>query len=162
MTQKLDDLFDVESAKAKELEEKKDLIVVDDTATTNSLQSVDEIDQAVLNLSDVMQHSRDMDDLAQSSMEAYEKILELADNVEEKNVGRILEAAVQMQRNALDAKNSKTRARQKAAEILLKKRQMDDKKDLEDAGIYEDEDDEDESSISGDRNRILDMLKNEE
>jgi hypothetical protein len=160
MTRKLDELFDVESKKAKELEEKKDLIVVDDIPA-NLPVSEDELDQAVLNLTEVSQHESDMDSLAVTSMEAYEKIMEIADNVEEKNVGRILEAAVQMQRNAIDAKNSKLRARQKAAEILLKKKQIAAKEELEDAGVYEDDADE-EAAIVGDRNKVLDMLKDKQ
>jgi hypothetical protein len=157
MTRKLDELFDVESKKAKELEEKKDLIVVDNTPE-NLPVSEDELDQAVLSLTEVNQHELDMDAMANTSMEAYEKIMEIADNVEEKNVGRILEAAVQMQRNAIDAKNSKLRARQKAAEILLKKKQIAAKEELDDAGVYEDEPNDD-TAIVGDRNKVLDMLK---
>lgn len=161
MTKKLDDLFDLESKKADELEAKKDLIVVDDMPTDAPLPT-DDLDQAVLNLSEVRQHELDMDALAVTSMDAYEKIMEIADNVEEKNIGRILEAAVQMQKNAIDAKNSKLRARQKAAEILLKKKTLDDKKELEDAGIIDEDDEDGDNVIIGDRNKILDMLNDKQ
>lgn len=160
MTKKLNDLFDVEAKTTKELETKKDVIVVDNEPP-NPVQDHD-ANQAIIDLSDVKQHELDMDAIAIASMDAYEKFLEIADNVDERNVGRILEAAVQMQRNAIDAKNSKLRSRQKAAEILLKKKQIDDKAELEDADIIDDEADQEESSITGDRNKILDMLKEQD
>jgi len=153
MTKKLDKLFGMTEETAKKLEETKDLVVVDQA---NVAEDILDTDQAVLDLSEVNQHELDMDKLAQTAMDGYEAIIELSQNSEPKDTSRLLEVAATMLKNAIDAKNSKVRARHKAAELLLKKKLVDNKEEMEDADVIEEE-----GTITGDRNRILAVIQQE-
>lgn len=154
MTKKLDDLYNMSEQATKKLEETKDIVVVDET---NAADAILDTEQAVLDLSEVNQHELDMDKLAQTAMDGYEDIIELAQNAEPKDTSRLLEVAATMLKNAIDAKNSKVRARHKAAELLLKKKLVDSKDEMDDADVIEDE-----GTVMGDRNKILDIIQKNE
>lgn len=150
MTKKLDELFGMTEETAKKLEESKDLVVVDSNHIADNI--VDQ-DRAILDLSEVAQHSTDMDTLATTAMDGYEIIIELAENAEPNQTARLLEVAATMMKNAIDAKNSKVKARHKAAELLLKRRVVENNEELDDASVIDEEE-----TVSGDRNKILDMI----
>ena len=151
MTDKLDNLYNMAEEVAKKAEENKEVVVVDQT---NTAAGIEDVDQAVLDLSEVKQHETDMDDLAVTAMNGYEAIIELAENAEPKDVPRLLEVAATMMANAIDAKNSKVRARHKAAELLLKKKLVESKEELDDAEVVEND-----GTITGDRNKILEIIQ---
>lgn len=156
MTKKLDELFGMAEESSKKLEESTDLVVVDNN---NAVDNIPDADQAILDLSEVRQHEMDMDTIATTAMDGYEAIIELAENAEPNQTARLLEVAATMLKNAIDAKNSKVRARHKAAELLLKKKVVESNEELEDAEVVEND-----NTVSGDRNKILDMIngKNED
>ena len=160
MTQKLDELFNIEKETTEELNTKKEVLVVDNENLP--VESYQDPMQAIVDLVEVDQHSKDMDSLADLSMESYEKIKEYADNSEEKNYASIMAVAVQMQRNAIDAKNSKMKAKHEAAKILLKKQQIEDAQDLKDADVIDADMIEEDGSILADRNSVLNKIRNKE
>lgn len=151
MTKKLDDLYGVSEEAAKKLEETKDLVVVDQN---NAAADIKDLDQAVLDLSEVHQHELDMDKLAVTAMDGYEAIIELAENSEPKDTSRLLEVAAKMLSNAIEAKNSKVKARHKAAELLMKKKEADNNQELDEADVIDDN-----GGVVGDRNKILEIIQ---
>lgn len=153
-TEKINEFFNMANDSTEEIAEKKDVAVVDNSNT--NLQ-VPDMDQYILQLSDVSQHSKDMDSLAEKAMDGYEEIMEFAREADPRNVGHVLAAAVSMHGNAMAAKESKMKASIQAANLMLRKKAMDDKKPLADAGIIESDDAE--GNITGDRNKILDAIK---
>lgn len=146
MTNKLEDFFDVEKTPDKEI------------------QTFVEVPQLPLDtiseLADTRQHDADMDLLATEAMKTFEMIIEIANNSDERNVGHILATAVQIHKNALDAKESKTRMRLQAANLLMRKKAMDDKAALADASVIEEEP-QDSNDVIGDRNQILEIIRSQ-
>ncbi len=164
MTKRLDDTFNVDApVDLPQIEDlsNKEIIVVEGSKPLDISQ--DELNAEFIALTDVAQHSTDMDDLAKEAMAAYEKTMEYVDNVEEKTAASFLDAAYKFQKNAIDAKMIKEKARQKAADLLLKKQNLDMKKDIDDAGIYDDEDAQQaqDGTVVADRNSVLSMIKND-
>ena len=152
MTKKLDAFFDVEAETTERAE--KSLVVAPSTDFALPPGHPD----AVASLLDVANHESDMDQLADLAIETFEKIMDTADNVDERNVAAVLSAAAQMYKNALDAKDSKARVRLQSATLLLRKRAMDEKKGLDEADIL---DNEETGVLSGDRNNVLDAILNQ-
>ena len=153
MTQKLDELFNLEQPKKPT----KEIMVVDNLPAIS-----EDVDQQIINLTDVSQHALDMDALAATAMSAYEDIVDHADSFESKDYASVMAVAVQMQKNAIAAKDSKLKARQKAAEILLKKQELDAARELDDASIIDADSEAGENDIMANRNDMLNRIRGKE
>ena len=157
MTNKLDEFFNIESVPKGEEQSSQELVI-----STENLLGKD-ANTVVLELSNVEQHERDMDALATLGMTHLETIMDYANNVDERNVAHVLATAVQMHKNVIDAKESKARMRLQAANLLLRKKVIDDKAALKDASVIESSDlEEEKDTIEGDRNMILEVIKNQQ
>ena len=150
MTKQLADLLNIEQREPKEI------IVADKNDYSNQIANIDE---TIIELSSVTQFETDMNALASTAMDAYEEIIELAGSAEPHHAPSYYSVAAQMHRNAMEAKNNSVKARLKAMDLLMKKKSLDMKKELDDADVIDEDDVSESGVITGDRNSVLASLK---
>ena len=144
MTKKLEDLFDladpVEAEEFYESREKKATPVIEDVAplpvveeqqivpeipVTNVVDMSDRINTSLTHVDDIHSSDPDMDRYADKAEKAFEDLMDLGFNVEDRNAGKIFEAASSVLKTAVDAKNAKADRKLKAIEMQLKKMRLD-------------------------------------
>jgi len=162
MTKKLEDLLNlpenqeaVETAQAQEKEQKK----YEAEQTEQTFRDIAEFDKissalpAVKGLGEMA--DRELNEVADKAMSAYDDLMDLGMNVEARYSGRVFEVAGSMLKTGLDAKVAKLDKKLKMVELQLKKEKQD--KDSAAKG--------DESIVNGegyvvaDRNSLLERLK---
>ena len=97
---------------------------------------------------------KELNDIAEKALDAYEDLMDLGMNVESRYSGRVFEVAGGMLKTSLDAKVAKMDKKLKMIELQLKKEKMD--KD----GKPDDDLVKGEGYIVTDRNSLLEKLKN--
>ena len=144
MTKKLEDLFDladpVEAEEFYESRDKKATPVIEDVASmpvveeqqviaeapvTNVVDMSDRINTSLTHVDDIHSSDPDMDRYADKAEKAFEDLMDLGFNVEDRNAGKIFEAASSVLKTAVDAKNAKADRKLKAIEMQLKKMRLD-------------------------------------
>ena len=144
MTKKLEDLFDladpVEAEEFYESREKKATPVIEEVAplpvveeqqivsevpVTNVVDMSDRINTSLTHVDDIHSSDPDMDRYADKAEKAFEDLMDLGFNVEDRNAGKIFEAASSVLKTAVDAKNAKADRKLKAIELQLKKMRLD-------------------------------------
>lgn len=124
MTKKLEDLFNLESAKkeaAPKPAEKTEIKSVDD-----SYRAVAEITKTLPQIQELNDlEDTELDDLASKAEKAHDELMDLGMNVEIRYSGRIFEVAGTMLKNAIDAKTAKIDKKLKAIDLQLKKYKID-------------------------------------
>lgn len=127
MTKKLEELFNLDDKKVKDLPAKspiKEASEVADmdqsyaaveaiTKTLPQIQELDNLDEA------------ELDNLASKAEAAYDDLMDLGMNVEVRYSGRIFEVAGTMLGHAITAKSNKIEKKLKAIDIQLKKYKID-------------------------------------
>jgi hypothetical protein len=98
---------------------------------------------------------KELNEVADKSMTAYEDLMDLGMNVESRYSGRVFEVAGQMLRTNLDAKTAKLQNKLKMVELQLRKEKQD-----KDGGIDSDSLVNGEGYVVTDRNSLLNKLKN--
>lgn len=124
--------------------------------TLRSIADMDKITQAlpkVRGLGDAA--DKELDEVAQKSIEAYDDLMDLGMNVESRYSSRIFEVAGQMLKTNLDAKVAKLDKKLKMVELQLKKEKLDN-----DKAPVEHEVVETQGFVITDRNSLLEKLKN--
>jgi len=172
MTQKLDELFglpagsEIENIR-KALAEQNDKIEKEADAAEElsteltplaekAMTQIDEREDRINQLIDLKDFDTDTEDLFKESMEAFRELMSVAKDVPAPSAGKIFEAAATFARVALDAKNSKVKARLDAIDLALKKKRI----DLVE-GKTDDAQPMDANSIFLDRNQLLAHIKDE-
>jgi hypothetical protein len=159
MTKKLEDLFNLETAKesadkapepVKEHQEVKSLddsyrAVAEITRGLPQIKELDELDD------------KELDNLATKAEQAYDDLMDLGMNVEVRYSGRIFEVAGTMLKNAIDAKSAKIDKKLKAVDLQLKKYKID-----KDANEDPNDVINGQGYIISDRNELLKKLGNKE
>ncbi len=145
MTKKLEDLFDladpVEAEEFYDSRDKKATPVIEDVApmpvveeqqeviaeapVTNVVDMSDRINTSLTHVDDIHSSDPDMDRYADKAEKAFEDLMDLGFNVEDRNAGKIFEAASSVLKTAVDAKNAKADRKLKAIELQLKKMRLD-------------------------------------
>ena len=102
---------------------------------------------------DINTSDNDMDRYADKAEKAFEDLMDLGFNVEDRNAGHVFSAAKDMLKNAIDAKNAKADRKLRAIELQLKKLRLDqnDKKESSYEVI-------DADYVISDRNSLIDQL----
>ena len=90
-----------------------------------ALSLADKIDKALPAVKDINTSDEDMDRYADKAEKAFEDLMDLGFNVEDRNAGKIFEAASSVLKTAVDAKNAKADRKLKAIEMQLKKMRLD-------------------------------------
>jgi hypothetical protein len=131
MTKKLEETFNIQPAEEEEtvekveetptIEESKELteILYSELATT------EKIDSALPLVSDLNQHDKEMDDIHQKALDAFNDLVQLGMNVEVHAGAKLLETANQMLKTAMEAKDSKVDRKLKMINLQLQKAKLD-------------------------------------
>ena len=96
---------------------------------------------------------KELNEVADKAMSAYEDLMDLGMNVESRYSGRVFEVAGGMLKTSLDAKVAKMDKKLKMIELQLKKQKL-DKDEVDEGGIVNGE-----GYVVTDRNSLLEKLK---
>jgi hypothetical protein len=161
MTKKLEDLLNlpdgkeiIEQAEAREEEQKK-YEIKEQEKTFRDIAEFDKISAAlpaVKGLGDMA--DKELNEVADKAMQAYEDLMDLGMNVEARYSGRVFEVAGGMLKTSLDAKVAKMDKKLKMIELQLKKEKMDKEGSNSDGDIVNGE-----GYVVTDRNSLLEKLK---
>jgi hypothetical protein len=162
MTKKLEDLLNLPDAKeiiqdAEAQEEEQQKYEIEETnKTMRDIAEFDKISSAlphVKGLGDMA--DKELNEVANKAMTAYEDLMDLGMNVEQRYSGRVFEVAGTFLKTGLDAKVAKLDKKLKMVELQLKKEKMDkDGKVPPDDGMINGE-----GYVVTDRNSLLEKLK---
>lgn len=112
----------------------------------------DRINSALPTVHDTQTTDPDMDRYAEKAEKAFEDLMDLGFNVEDRNAGHVFAAAKDMLKNAIEAKNAKADRKLKAVELQIKKMRLDQNVHNEPKVI------ESSDFIVSDRNSMLSAL----
>jgi len=130
MTEKLEQLFNLPPAETDEqinlddvkLEVDADALpVVTEPVSQEVMDTGFKIDAALDTVRNLQDSDLDMDTLAKKATDAFDDLLDLANNVEDRHAGKIYEVASTMLGNAITAKQNKQDRKLKTIELQLKK-----------------------------------------
>lgn len=89
------------------------------------LTEVDKIDRSLGTVRGLETLDSEMDALAEKSMNAFEKLIKMGEQVDDKNVAPIYDAASKLMNNAISAKQSKMDRKLKAIQLQIQKAKVD-------------------------------------
>ena len=113
MTKKLEETFNISPAEEEPVEkvEEETPTIEESTELTNilysELKTTEKIDSALPLVQDLNQHDKEMDDIHQKALDAFNDLVQLGMNVEVHAGAKLLETANQMLKTAMEAKDSK-------------------------------------------------------
>jgi hypothetical protein len=160
MTKKLEELLDLPDSKEmiKQAEEQEKEQQKYDVAQEQTFRDMAEFDKiaaalpAVKGLGELA--DKELNEVADKAMQAYDDLMDLGMNVESRYSGRIMEVAGNMLKTGLDAKVAKLDKKLKMVELQLKKEKMDRDASPNDGEIVSGE-----GYVVTDRNSLLERLK---
>ena len=162
MTKKLEDLLNlpdskeiIDEAQEKENEQKK-YEIEEQEKTFREIAEFDKISAALPQVKGLGELAdKELNEVADKAMQAYEDLMDLGMNVESRYSGRVFEVAGNMLKTNLDAKVAKLDKKLKMVELQLKKEKMDKEgsKGADDGMING------EGYVVTDRNSLLERLK---
>ena len=159
MTKKLEELLNLPDSKEiiaeSKNESKAQQAVVEQQETVRSIEELDKISAALPQVKGLGEMAdKELNEVADKAMQAYEDLMDLGMNVESRYSGRVFEVAGNMLKTNLDAKVAKLDKKLKMVELQLKKEKQD--KD----GSIEGDIVQGEGYVVTDRNSLLEKLKN--
>ena len=163
MTKKLEELLNlpdskeiVDQAKVDEKKKKKDTAIVEQESTVRDIAEFDKISSALPAVKGLGEMAdKELNEVADKAMEAYEDLMDLGMNVESRYSGRVFEVAGSMLKTSLDAKVAKMDKKLKMIELQLKKEKLDKDSSTTDGDVVAGE-----GYVVTDRNSLLEKLKN--
>jgi len=121
----------------------------------HGLTVAEKINDAFKEIKGLEDHAVEMDDVAQKALDSYTQLMSLGMNVSDMAAGKIFAEASNMLKIALEAKDTKTRAKLQQLDLMLKKARLDKTKNQneanDDAGAA--------ASLVYDRNELLRIIK---
>ena len=158
MTKKLEELLNLPDSKQiveESKKEKQDTAVQTQEVTVRDIAEIDKIASALPAVKGLGEMAdKELNEVADKAMTAYEDLMDLGMNVESRYSGRVFEVAGGMLKTSLDAKVAKVDKKLKMIELQLKKEKLD--KD----GGPEGDIVQGEGYVVTDRNSLLAKLKN--
>ena len=161
MTKKLEELLDLPSSKeiiknAREQEEDQKEYEIAQAETFRDIEEFDKIASALPAVKGLGEMAdRELNEIADKAMQAYEDLMDLGMNVESRYSGRVFETAGNMLKTSLDAKVAKLDKKLKMIELQLKK----EKQDKEGRNGGDGDVVNGEGYVVTDRNSLLERLK---
>ena len=159
MTKKLEELLNLPESKEiidKDREKAKEQAVTDQEEDFREIAELDKIQAALPQVKGLGEMAdKELNEVADKAMTAYEDLMDLGMNVESRYSGRVFEVAGQMLKTNLDAKTAKLDKKLKMVELQLKKEKQD-----KEGGVDGDSIVNGEGYVVTDRNSLLDKLKN--
>ena len=164
MTRKLEELLDLDSSKdiieetKKQDKNQKAITAKNQKETLRNIAEFDKIASALPSVKGLGElGDRELNEVADKAMAAYDDLMDLGMNVEARYSARIFEVASSMLKTNLDAKTSKLETKLKMVELQLKK----EKQDKETYAKIEPSDGitDGDGYVVSDRNSLLERLK---
>lgn len=156
MTKKLEELLNLPDNKEIVQSEKsaRQVVEVEQEETLRDIAELDKIASALPAVKGLGELAdKELNEVADKAMKAYEDLMDLGMNVEGRYAGRVFEVAGNMLRTNLDAKVAKLDKKLKMVELQLKKEKMDRDNGPTDGFT------EGEGYVVTDRNSLLERLK---
>ena len=129
MTKKLEELLNLPESKEIIDQDKKKAKVEAKEEQKETFREIAEFDKITAALPQVKGlgelADKELNEVAEKAMSAYEDLMDLGMNVESRYSGRVFEVAGQMLKTNLDAKNVKLQNKLKMVELQLKKEKQD-------------------------------------
>ena len=158
MTKKLEEEFNLppmdEALEAENVptiaETKQEIEVV-----SNGLTIAEKISDAFKEIRGLGDHETEMDDISSKALDSYAQLMSLGMNVSDMAAGKIFAEASNMLKIALEAKDTKTKAKLQQLDLMIKKARLDKTKNQN-----EGYDDSGPTAVY-DRNELLRIMKGE-
>ena len=133
MTKKLEEEFNlppIEEALAKEEQEKEDTPTLEETKAEivhieDQLSVSEKINMAFKEVKGLEDHESEMKDIAKEAIDSYKQLMSLGMNVSDMAAGKVFAEASNMLKIALDASDSKTKAKLQQVDLMIKKARLD-------------------------------------
>ena len=133
MTKKLEEEFNlppIEEALAKEEQEKEDTPTLEETKAEifqleDQLSVSEKINMAFKEVKGLEDHESEMNDIAKEAIDSYKQLMSLGMNVSDMAAGKVFAEASNMLKIALDASDSKTKAKLQQVDLMIKKARLD-------------------------------------
>jgi len=130
MTKKLEETFNIEPAEEKVEETTEETPTIEESKELTEilyaeLKNTEKIDNALPLVKDLNEHDKEMDDIHQKALDAFNDLLSLGMNVEVHAGAKLLETANQMLKTAMEAKDSKVDRKLKMINLQLQKAKLD-------------------------------------
>ena len=157
MTKKLEEMLDLPESKEiiKEAKAEKPKPIVQHKESLRDIAEFDKISSALPAVKGLGEMAdTELNDIAERALTAYEDLMDLGMNVEQRYSGRGFEVAGGMLKTGLDAKVAKLDKKLKMIDLQLKKEKMD-----KDGGTGDGEMVNGEGYVVTDRNSLLEKLK---
>jgi len=157
MTKKLEEMLDLPESKEiiKEAKAEKPKPIVQHKESLRDIAEFDKISSALPAVKGLGEMAdTELNDITERALTAYEDLMDLGMNVEQRYSGRVFEVAGGMLKTGLDAKVAKLDKKLKMIDLQLKKEKMD-----KDGGTGDGEMVNGEGYVVTDRNSLLEKLK---
>lgn len=161
MTKKLEDLLNLPDSKEiikeaeKKEKEQQQYEIEEQAKTFRDIEEFDKINSALPTVKGLGEMAdKELNEVADKAMSAYEDLMDLGMNVEARYSGRIFEVAGNMLKTNLDAKVAKLDKKLKMVDLQLKKEKLDNDSNTTPEGMTEGE-----GYVVTDRNSLLERLK---
>jgi hypothetical protein len=130
MTKKLEETFNIEPVEEKVEETTEEIPTIEESKELTEilyteLKNTEKIDNALPVVQDLNEHDKEMDDIHQKALDAFNDLLQLGMNVEVHAGAKLLETANQMLKTAMEAKDSKVDRKLKMINLQLQKAKLD-------------------------------------
>ena len=130
MTKKLEETFNIEPEEEKVEETTEETPTIEESKELTEilyaeLKNTEKIDNALPLVKDLNEHDKEMDDIHQKALDAFNDLLQLGMNVEIHAGAKLLETANQMLKTAMEAKDSKVDRKLKMINLQLQKAKLD-------------------------------------
>lgn len=130
MTKKLEELFNLQTEDDDEPEldvtvEHFDSTGYDLTELQTIYEEVDKIDKALGVVKNLDELDKELDKYSERAMEVFNKLVEIGENVEDRNIAPVYDAASKMMANAITASQSKMDRKLKAIHLQIQKSKVD-------------------------------------
>jgi len=124
MSSKIEDVFDLPPMKQDDPIEEQDT-GLNLTQLQHQLDVADKIDAALPMVRDLEALDADMDKYADKAMHAFQDLMDLGQNVEDRHAAAIFDTASKMMTNAITAKTAKMDKKLKMVQLQLQKAKFD-------------------------------------
>ena len=161
MTKKLEDLFNLppmdDESDTTELSEPDfdDVADMDTEIVTlsDAMEISERINSALAEVRGMEEHDGEMDEIAKKALDNFDQLMSLGMNLTDMAAGPVFSSATQMLKVALEARDSKVARKLKQVDMMIKKANLDHRKDTAKAG----ETQQIQPNVY-DRNELLKML----
>jgi len=127
MSSKIEDVFDLPPMNEEKVDEpiKQEDTGLDLTQLQQQLDTADKIDAALPMVRDMETLDADMDKYADKAMHAFQDLMDLGQNVEDRHAANVFAVASTMMTNAITAKTAKMDKKLKMVQLHLQKAKHD-------------------------------------